>query len=71
MDEEEFKARTYEVMRHLFDVQQELGRLFHEKIYYVMSIRDKICRAKCGGRAKQRSGTKRMYIDAAAGVMRP
>ncbi len=34
MDDEEFKARTYEVMRHAFDVQCELGRLFHEKIYH-------------------------------------
>ncbi len=33
MEEEEFKARVYEVMRHVFDVQRELGRLFHEKIY--------------------------------------
>ncbi len=32
MEEEEFKARAYEVMRHVFDVQRELGRLFHEKI---------------------------------------
>ena len=28
------RARTYEVMRHVFDVQRELGRLFHEKIYH-------------------------------------
>lgn len=33
MDDEEFKSRAYEVMRHVFDVQRELGRLFHEKIY--------------------------------------
>ena len=33
MEEEEFKVRTYEVMRHVFDVQRELGRLLHEKIY--------------------------------------
>jgi GxxExxY protein len=33
MEDEEFKARTYEVMRHVFDVHRELGRLFHEKIY--------------------------------------
>jgi iron complex transport system substrate-binding protein len=33
MEDEEFKARVYEVMRHVFDVHNELGRLFHEKIY--------------------------------------
>ena len=33
MDNEEFRARVYEVMRHVFDVHNELGRLFHEKIY--------------------------------------
>lgn len=33
MGDEEFKARAYEVMRHVFDVHSELGRLFHEKIY--------------------------------------
>jgi len=33
MNEEEFKARAYEVMGHVFDVQRELGRLFHEKIF--------------------------------------
>jgi GxxExxY protein len=33
MDDEEFKVRVYEVMRHVFDVHNELGRLFHEKIY--------------------------------------
>ena len=32
MDDNEFKARAYEVMRHAFDVEHELGRLFHEKI---------------------------------------
>ncbi len=34
MNEAEFKARTYEVMRHIFAVHGELGRLFHEKIYH-------------------------------------
>jgi len=34
MDDKEFKARVYDVMRHAFDVQRELGRLFHEKIYH-------------------------------------
>jgi len=34
MSDEEFKARVYEVMRYVFDVQRELGRLFHEKIYH-------------------------------------
>jgi GxxExxY protein len=33
MDDEEFKTRAYAVMGHVFDVHQELGRLFHEKIY--------------------------------------
>ena len=33
MDDETFQHRAYEVMRHVFDVQNELGRLFHEKIY--------------------------------------
>lgn len=33
MDDEEFKACAYEVMSHVFDVQRELGRLFHEEIY--------------------------------------
>jgi hypothetical protein len=33
MEDEEFKARVYDVMRHVFDVHNELGRLFHEKIY--------------------------------------
>jgi GxxExxY protein len=33
MEDQEFKARVYEVMRHVFDVHNELGRLFHEKIY--------------------------------------
>jgi GxxExxY protein len=33
LDDEEFKARVYEVMRHVFDVHGELGRLFHENIY--------------------------------------
>ena len=34
MDDDEFKGGAYEVMRHVFDVQHELGRLFHEKIYH-------------------------------------
>ena len=33
VDDEEFKARVYEVMHHIFDVHRTLGRLFHEKIY--------------------------------------
>jgi GxxExxY protein len=33
MNDEEFKSQVYEVMRHVFDVQRELGRLFPEKIY--------------------------------------
>lgn len=33
MEDEEFRARMYEVMGHVFDVHHELGRLFHEKIY--------------------------------------
>ena len=33
MGDEEFKTRAYEVMRHVFDIHSELGRLFHEKIY--------------------------------------
>ena len=33
MKDEEFKARVYEVMGHVFDVHNELGRLFQEKIY--------------------------------------
>lgn len=33
MGDEEFKARVYEVMGHVFDAHRELGRLFHEKIY--------------------------------------
>jgi GxxExxY protein len=33
MADEEFKARVYEVMGHVFDVHNELGRLFREKIY--------------------------------------
>lgn len=33
MDDEEFKARTYEVMGHVFDVQRELDRLFQEAVY--------------------------------------
>jgi GxxExxY protein len=32
MDDEEFTARAYEVMGHIFDVHRQLGRLFHEKI---------------------------------------
>jgi GxxExxY protein len=33
MEDKEFKDRVYEIMRHVFDVHCELGRLFHEKIY--------------------------------------
>lgn len=33
MDDEEYKACVYEAMRYIFDVQRDLGRLFHEKIY--------------------------------------
>ena len=33
MGDDEFNARAYDVMRHIFDVHSELGRLFHEKIY--------------------------------------
>jgi GxxExxY protein len=33
MADEEFKALVYEVMRQIFAVHAELGRLFHEKIY--------------------------------------
>ena len=33
LEDEEFKTRVYEVMRHVFAVQNDLGRLFHEKIY--------------------------------------
>lgn len=46
MDNEEFKARAYEVMRHAFDVQRELGRLFHEKIYH-REIAFRIPDARC------------------------
>ncbi len=46
MEEEEFKAWVYEVMRHVFDVQRELGRLFHEKIYHreiAFRVPDALC----------------------------
>jgi GxxExxY protein len=33
MDDREFAATVYEVMRHVFDVHRELGRLFNERIY--------------------------------------
>jgi GxxExxY protein len=33
MGDEEFSARTYEVMGHAFDVQREMGRLFQEAVY--------------------------------------
>jgi GxxExxY protein len=33
MDDDEFRACAYEVTRHAFDVQKELGRLFRESIY--------------------------------------
>ncbi len=33
MEQREFKARAYDVMRHVFAVQKELGRLLHESIY--------------------------------------
>jgi len=33
LEDADFKARVYEVMRHVFDVHNELGRLFHENIY--------------------------------------
>lgn len=33
LDDDEFRACAYEVTRHAFDVQKELGRLFHESIY--------------------------------------
>ena len=33
MEDEEFKTRTYEAMRHVFDVHRDLGRLFNEKVY--------------------------------------
>jgi GxxExxY protein len=46
MNENEFKARAYEVMRHVFDVQHELGRLFHEKIYH-REIAFRIPDARC------------------------
>ncbi len=33
MADAEFKARVYDVMRYVFDIHRELGRLFQEKIY--------------------------------------
>jgi len=33
MDDEQYKACVYEAMRHIFDIQRDFGRLFHEKIY--------------------------------------
>jgi GxxExxY protein len=33
LDEDDFKATVYETMRAVFDVHNELGRLFDEKIY--------------------------------------
>jgi GxxExxY protein len=46
MEDEEFKARTYEVMHHIFAVHAELGRLFHEKIYH-REIAFRIADARC------------------------
>jgi GxxExxY protein len=33
LNDEEYKALVYEVMRHFFAIQSDLGRLFDEKIY--------------------------------------
>jgi GxxExxY protein len=33
MDDEEFGETVYDVMRHIFNVHGELGRLFNERIY--------------------------------------
>ncbi len=33
LNDEDFKAIVYEVMRHIFAIQNDLGRLFDEKIY--------------------------------------
>jgi GxxExxY protein len=46
MEDEEFKARAYEVMRHVFDIHGELGRLFHEKIYQ-REIAHRVPDARC------------------------
>ena len=46
MEDNEFKERVYEVMRHVFDVHCELGRLFHEKIYQreiALRVPDTLC----------------------------
>ena len=46
MDDEEFKERAYGVMRHIFAVHGELGRLFHEKIYH-REIAFRVADARC------------------------
>lgn len=33
LTQEEFSEVAYEVMRHVFDIHNELGRFFDEKIY--------------------------------------
>ena len=68
MDDDEFRARMYEVMRHAFDVQRELGRLFHEKIYH-REIAFRIPGARCEVAIDVRFGDfcKTYYLDLLVG----
>ena len=71
MDGDEFKARVYEVMRHVFDVQRELGRLFHEKIYHreiAFRIPDSRCEVALDVQFEDFCKT---YLEASAGSHRP
>ena len=58
----------YEVMRHAFDVQRELGRLFHEKIYH-REIAFRIPDARCEVAVDVRFGDfcKTYYLDLLVG----
>ncbi len=68
MDDEAFKVCAYEVMRHAFDVQRELGRLFHEKIYH-REIAFRIPDARCEVAVDVRFGDfcKTYYLDLLVG----
>ena len=46
LDDEQSAACVYEVMRHVFDVHREFGRLFQEKIYH-RELAFRLANAEC------------------------
>ncbi len=64
MEDEEFKQCAYEVMSHVFEAQEELGRLFHESIYqHELAFRIESARREVPVEVRFEDFCKTYYLD--------